>query len=162
VAESQEGLSFEVSELIATFRDSLLSLSPVADRARLSWRDEDAHDDWERLVETAFDVFVKAPIFSDPANRAALPLDRYDFHLANYGASSWIEVESADRRSGLAFVRFEAGEGDFRTMWLADPNPTEGALSGEAQRWSSDTRFRFARRDRKDGLSLHSAVTPAE
>jgi hypothetical protein len=97
-------VSFEISELIATFRESILALMPVADRALLSWRDEDAHDDWERLVESAFVVFVQSPIFLDPANRTALPLARYDFDIPTYRSSSWIEVVPPDRSSGLALV----------------------------------------------------------
>ncbi|WP_291036492.1 hypothetical protein [Herbiconiux sp.] len=156
-------VSFEISELIATFRESILTLMPVADRALLSWRDEDAHDDWERLVESAFHVFVQSPISLDPAHRTALPLARYDFNIPTYKHSSWIEVVSADRPSGLALVRFEAGAGDFRTMWLADPRAAGyPSPQGESREWSPDVKFRFARRDRRAGISLHDAVTPIE
>lgn len=156
-------ISFEIGELIATFRDAVLSLIPAAERAHLSWRDEDTHDDWERLVDMAFRVFVESPIFLDPANRRAAPLARYDFDLPTYDSLSWIEVESSEGRGGLALVRFEAGEGDFRAMWLAETRSSRHSVAGGERRlWSPDVKFRFARRDRRSGVSLHDVVTPAE
>jgi hypothetical protein len=155
--------SRDVSELIATFREALLALRPVADMAQLSWRDEDSHDDWERLAESAFDVFVRAPIFSDPENRSAQPLARYDFNIRSYEALSWIDVESEHGGDGLALVRFEARDGRFLSMWLEDPLVDQGSSRrGENRLWTPEVTFRFARRVAGSPVTFQRVVTPAE
>jgi hypothetical protein len=163
MADFDSTISFTITELVATFHDAILALKPVADRARLSWRDAEAYDDWERLVETAFDVFVRSPIFADSRNRSAQPLARYDFNNASYDALSWIEVVSKDESSPLALVRFESGDCDFQSMWLEDPQSNHGPLRRGANRlWSPETKFRFARRDVEFSVTFQDRVIPLE
>ena len=44
-----------VDELFGTFRGALLAILPMADRAKMNFRDEETHRDWERLAECSFD-----------------------------------------------------------------------------------------------------------
>jgi hypothetical protein len=94
-----------ISELMEMFRDALLALIPVAERAKMNWRDTDTHIDWERMSSCAFMSFVRGPITSDlDWSSADAPLSSYDIDLDAYGETSWISV-GGPSNLGLAMVR---------------------------------------------------------
>ncbi|WP_318295516.1 hypothetical protein, partial [Streptomyces griseoaurantiacus] len=54
--------SITITELVTTFRRSLVALTPVADRALLRWHHSEAHDDWDDLVDCLYQVFVRRAV----------------------------------------------------------------------------------------------------
>ena len=85
-----------VDELFQNFRDALLAMLPIAERAQINFRDEETHKDWERLAEACFDAFVRSPIDADRSHTGReLALARYDIDLADYLAASWLTVDES-------------------------------------------------------------------
>lgn len=112
-----------ISELFDNFRHALLAILPMADQARINYRDEETHRDWERLAECLFDVFVRSPIDSDrSATGSELPLARYDIDLGDYRTMSWLAIDAASPYRG-AVVRFLSQGSPFDTLQVVDIDP---------------------------------------
>ena len=121
---TEDTLRCSIADLLATFRDALLALTPTAERLLLEWGDGRQHRDWERLAETLFDVCVRGPIESDSSRREGeFPLPRYDIDLALYASSSWISVTGGESRSPAALIRFMTDLKPFDTVQAAVLDP---------------------------------------
>ena len=82
MAEVDDVYRATVGELFENFRRALLSVLPAAASAKINYRDEETHRDWERLAECMFDVFVRSPIDSDQGSTGGeLPVARYDLDV---------------------------------------------------------------------------------
>ncbi|MCS5722892.1 hypothetical protein N1028_08050 [Herbiconiux sp. CPCC 203407] len=97
--------SYELRDLLAVYRDSLIALGPIVERAGLSWHDEDAHDGWEAIAEALFSNVVTNAVSADPRFAKALPFPKFDFDVDDYPGNSWIELEQADASRRMIFVR---------------------------------------------------------
>lgn len=117
-----DSLRAPVSELVETFRSSLIALIPFAERSMMSFADNDQHPSWERLAESCFDSFVRDPIKADLSTRDALPLARYDIDASDYRRLSWIAVTSAGSSPG-AVVRLLTRSTLFDTIETVDLDP---------------------------------------
>lgn len=95
----------QVDRLLETFRDGLRALVPVADSARIPWREGEAYDNWDSLASKLFEVFVKHPIAEDQKSENMLSLPVYDMQLDSYSEYSWIELGDETNRI-LVFNRF--------------------------------------------------------
>jgi hypothetical protein len=105
-----------VDRCIRAFQAAVVGLIPAAEMEALSWRAEDAHDEWEQLVESAFDVLVRHPV-EQSAHIVVFGLPRYDFDVRTYSAHSWLEFGKHDAGRSLVLVRlttetspFDSGE----------------------------------------------------
>ena len=99
--------------LLSNLRDALSALVPVAERARISWREDDAYDDWDDLASRIYDVLVGRPIAADMSGGLeALHLAPYDIRLSSYIEHSAIVARASDH-SVLVFNRLLAGDGEF-------------------------------------------------
>lgn len=111
-----------ITALFENFRCALLALLPMADRAKINFRDEETHRDWERLAQNIFDVFVGAPIDADRAATSRdLPLARYDLDLSDYLGVSWITA-SPQAPHNAAVVRLLSKDAPFDTVQVVDVN----------------------------------------
>ncbi|MGL4297722.1 MAG: hypothetical protein ACRCW4_01460 [Candidatus Neomicrothrix subdominans] len=144
---TEDSLRCSVRDLLVTFRDALLALTPTAERLLLEWGDSRQHRDWERLAETLFDVCVRGPIESDSARREGeFALPRYDIDVASYATSSWISAVTRTAGSPGALIRFMTDLRSFDTVQVAilDPDtlvPIERVLLPFAE-----AEFAFVRR----------------
>jgi hypothetical protein len=113
-------LEATITELIDTFRSSLIALLPSAERSKLNWRDNDQSHDWERLAECAFNAFVSAPIQADEnAPAGALKLVRYDIDYEDYARNSWLALQS-NSVPDEAFVRLLSVDDPFDAVEVAE------------------------------------------
>lgn len=145
-----------VSDLLINFRSVLVAAVPSAERIKLAWRDDNPHDDWERLAECMFDVFVRATVEAD---RHRLPgeytLPRYDFDVESYHDSSWISVAG---QPDLAFVRLLSRADPFDTVQLARVEPsTHRALGRQLVAWR-DLSFELVRRNSAEPGDVASVI----
>jgi hypothetical protein len=112
-----------IGELVDNFRRALLAILPVADRAKINYRDDETHRDWERLAGSLFDVFVRSPIDSDrSAGGCELPLAKYDIDIDDYLAVSWLASDSESPHRG-AVIRFLSQGAPFDTVQVVDIDP---------------------------------------
>jgi hypothetical protein len=144
---TEDSLRCTLADLLSTFRDALLALTPTAERLLLEWGDGRQHRDWERLAETLFDVCIRGPIESDSGRREReFPLPRYDIDVASYATSSWIGTAAGTAGSPSALIRLMSDLRPFDTVQVAilDPDtlvPIERVLLPFAE-----AEFAFVRR----------------
>jgi len=102
----EDVLEATVSELIATFRESIIVLVTIAERAKMSWRDEPTHPDWDAIQAAHFSSFVSNPIAADSRSVVGqYRLAPYDIDTQTYDQLSWLSI--ADHHvHNFAFVRF--------------------------------------------------------
>jgi hypothetical protein len=112
-----------VGELLDNFRRALLAILPIAERAKINYRDDETHRDWERLAESMFDALVRSPIDCDRAAIGReLPLARYDIDIDDYLAVSWL-TSNADSPHDGAVIRFLSQDAPFDTVQVVDIDP---------------------------------------
>jgi hypothetical protein len=128
-ADNGVGRWFDASidELVDPFRDGLLALIPMAERAQLTWRDLNTHDDWEYLARSLYTVFVGNPT-ALPATVPVKPkpLAPYDYDLDDYSEYSWIEFTRQGLEEGYALIRLLSTDTPFDTLHLVQIDPLSG------------------------------------
>ncbi|HSY14935.1 MAG TPA: hypothetical protein VK816_03035 [Jatrophihabitantaceae bacterium] len=123
MTEADDVYCATVGELFDNFRCALLAILPIADRAKINYRDEETHRDWERLAEGMFDAFIRSPIASDrAANGREFPLARYDIDVDDYLEVSWLASNADSPHSG-AVIRFLSQGAPFDTAQVVDIDP---------------------------------------
>jgi len=123
VVDVEDVYRASVGELLRNFRDALLAVTPIADRAKINYRDEDTHRDWERLSESLFDAFVRSPINSDRLRTGdELPLARYDVDVDDYFRLSWLSIDHESPHRA-AVVRFLSEARRFDTVQVVEIDP---------------------------------------
>lgn len=112
--------TFGISDLIGTFRDGLVALVPVAERARIAWREPAAYDPWEGIEQALFASFVTSVVQNAVPNPPR-PLPKYGFTYGSYADLSFI-TEHAARLSGerLVFSKLTTARDPFDTMRFSD------------------------------------------
>jgi hypothetical protein len=114
-----------VGELFANFREALLAILPIANRAMISAEDETMHRDWEALSQGVFDAFVRGPIESDRGLTVNdLSLARYDIDHEDYANLSWLTADGTKPHQGV-IVRFLSINTPFDTVQVVDLDPTK-------------------------------------
>jgi hypothetical protein len=107
-----------LDELMAIFRDGLIALVPIAERARIAWHDAEAYDDWDRIAEAVFQSVVVDAIENSNAGPLQRPLAKYGFVGQPHAAMSVIQVAHASMgvSSDLAFIDFGSNDTPFDTV----------------------------------------------
>ena len=118
-----EGFVYRVQEAADLFRNALLALAPLAEDAGLTWSDDNPHDDWDRLAESVYEVFVAKPL--SQGSPQPYPLPRYDYDLTAYGELSWLECEVAGETGPLVFLRLLTDHTAFDTVQVVRLDPTD-------------------------------------
>jgi hypothetical protein len=127
-----------IDDLVGYFRGALLAIAPVAALAKIGYRDDAMHPDWEGIAGCLFDAFVRSPIESDVNQSGAeLPVAKYDIDLDDYIDASWIGIET-NGSGETAFVRFLSIVNPFDTVQVVDVDP-ETLVAGERRTlpWTS-------------------------
>ncbi len=107
-----------VNGLAALFRDALLALVPIAERARMAWREPDAYDDWDHICEAIFASLVIGSIENAEGLGGIGRLPDYDEPIASYRDRSFVTDTSSAGQ--LAFLRFETLASTFDTCRFAE------------------------------------------
>jgi hypothetical protein len=156
-------LHASVSELVATFRQGLLALVPIAEKLRMNWRDDEQHHDWERLAEAVFDACVRSPISAD-ARRVddELPLARYDIDDSPYQERSWIAIDADDFTSPLVLVRLSSEHDPFDTLQCVRLSTANWKAVGRTALPFGEAGLVFVRRSRSGGSSIIRRIDAVE
>ena len=84
----EEFSSFEVEELFGIFRDGLIALVPIAERARITWHGPDIYDNWDNIAIGLFDGIIENVVYNligGPIGR----IPRYGQSFLNYANISF-------------------------------------------------------------------------
>jgi hypothetical protein len=104
-----------VTELLGLFREALLALVPIAERAKISWRDGEAYDDWDAIAAALFNNLVVRGLRYGDATLMQSEFTQYDTVLPFYRSVAFISVDGPEIPKGVlaAFVGLAGGSGDF-------------------------------------------------
>jgi len=107
-----------VPALIYLFREAILSLVPVLEKAKIPWREIDLFDD---VCESIFQIIVQPKIESYFLSKQteAPPLAKYGYFYKDYFKTGYIEVipEKVEHPSGIyVFVMFTSKKQPFDTV----------------------------------------------
>jgi hypothetical protein len=114
-----------VSELLAIFRESLVALVPVLEKARVRWRDGEAYDDWDAITSCLYENIVVASLsWAIEVGREINLLGREvklpDYHLLypSYQEMDLILVRSDELPEDMvaAFNKFAGTSPDFSVV----------------------------------------------
>jgi hypothetical protein len=72
--KSPETDSADITELVGMFREALVALLPVMDKAGIEWRDGRTYDPWENTERTLFDSLIGSCVENAVPAGSALPL----------------------------------------------------------------------------------------
>lgn len=103
--------------LLSAMREALLALIPVAEKVHMSWRDDEAYDDWDAIATALYDSIVGQSILHSIDAKEMLPLAPYDLEVKSYKERSYIRVSKENPE--LVFVRFETKDNPFDTVGVA-------------------------------------------
>lgn len=118
-AQEEYFSGMDISSSVGIFRDSLLALIPVFEKARINWK-EDQYDDFEGIAESLFDWFVKfkAENIISQSQHINLTFPNYGFFYKNYTKMNYIEVCTEDNKSSnLVFLHFISKKDAFDTVY---------------------------------------------
>jgi hypothetical protein len=94
-----KGISWEtdVDEMVSIFRQGLISLIPVFDKARITWKGDSTYDDFERIAEALYDSIVRDSMANASSLQSALQLARYGVTQPGRELSRILVNDPADR-----------------------------------------------------------------
>jgi hypothetical protein len=137
-----------VDELLALFRDAMCALIPIAERARMSWKEPDAYDDWDAICQAIYRSIVIGSIeHADGIGRSSPMLD-YDLRTSSYAKNSFIG--DATSKEEAAFVCFETVNLPFDRCLFVVLDSNLKVVS-EKRVLTADAHFSFFRHSDDDG-----------
>jgi hypothetical protein len=97
-----------VDELIELFHRALVGLVPIAEQARIPWREGEAYDDWDAIASVIYENLVMRSLQHSQVGLRAQKFAPYDTVLASYDALGFIAVRAPGIPTGdvAAFVGF--------------------------------------------------------
>ena len=112
--------TFAIPELVGLFRAGLVSLIPVAERARIIWRGPHVYDPWE-IIEEALFASIVASVVHNAAPLPLRPLPKYGATYGSYTDLSFITERAArSRGERLVFLMLTTAQDPFDTMCFLD------------------------------------------
>ena len=154
---SADALKASVWELVSTFHEALVALTPAADRARLPWRDNYQHPDWETMTHSLFDAFVSAPIGVDGSSMNGVHrLTRFDIDYDDYSDLSWISPSPAE--TNLALIRLLTERDAFDTVEFAEIDPETQHFVRRTQRPWQQSDYVVVRRTQEGRMLISDAI----
>jgi hypothetical protein len=116
----EETWATTVTEVLMIFRDGLAALIPTMERAKLSWREGEAYDEWDEIAQSLFKSIVITALqwglTQDEYTDVCVPA--YGTLYDNYSEFSFLELtdESTDSEDHLLFHSFGSREHPLDTI----------------------------------------------
>jgi hypothetical protein len=110
-----------VTELFGILHQALVALVPIAEKARVPWRDGEAYDDWDAIAGCLYDnLVVRAISCAKESAGLDMELPKYDITYPSY-EGAFIQVEGGGIPNGITavFVGFAGTSPDFvNVKWV--------------------------------------------
>lgn len=121
-------------EALALFADALRALVPVAERARMPWREGAAYDDWDRVAAALFKSLVADSLAHAVECEGWPPLASYGAPLSLYDTNT---PHLADVTEDAPLVSLVSVARPFDTCLLARLGP-DGRVAGHFRKPAAD------------------------
>ena len=112
--------STTLTDLLGIHRQALAVLVPIADKARVPWRDGEAYDEWDAIAECLYHNIVVRAISCAIEGGPDIELPKYDMVYPSY-KGAFIQVEGGGVPDGViaVFVGFAGTSTDFANVkWV--------------------------------------------
>jgi hypothetical protein len=154
---SESEWSTSIDELVRLFGDGLRALVPIAERARMQWKEPNSYDDWDHVCEALFrSIVIRSIDFSDGIG-TSLPVLDYDRRISSYARNSFIGDSNA--KDTTALICFETEKSPFDACLFAVLDRSLNVV-GNRRVAAADVKFNLSRRDRESGaLKLIAEIT---
>ncbi len=106
-----------IDDLLRTFRDGLIALIPIAERACIAWKEPNAYDDWDIISQALYKAIIITSIEWASDHSALMPIAEYDVRMSTYEDRSFIADKANSKNS--AFICFETKGSPFDTCLFA-------------------------------------------
>lgn len=143
-------------------RRALIALTPTADAIGVTWKYEDAYDEWDLIEDVLFDVYVASAVRGDVARfGSSQPFAEYGSGRVRYCRRSWFEVLGSQCQGPRALVRLSSASG-FGEIQVVRLDSRDEARTELVVPWTPQLRF-VARLRSPDGqLTRVEVVRPTE
>lgn len=99
------------------FRDALLALIPTFEKAKIAWKEGEAYDDFDNIVEALYNNIVCSSLTGEVASQYNIP--RYWGRYDDYASMDFIEVKNGIGKR-FAFIAYQTEKIPFDTISEAD------------------------------------------
>lgn len=150
--------STTLTELLGVLRQALAALVPVAEKARIPWRDGEAYDDWDAIAACLYDNLVVRPISCAAEVEPGITLPKYDMLYPSY-RGAFIQVEGGGVPEGVTavFVGFGGLSADFGTVKWTRVLPSGEVAEEKIQLSSYDAcKFHLVHGEGERRVRLHA------
>lgn len=108
------------TEIVEVFRESLVALVPIMEKAHLPWKEGEAYDEWDRIASSVFEGIVVSTLQWGLmcGEFAEIRMPAYDMVYSDYHEFSFIECVNISpvRDSYLVFHKFITRKNPFDTV----------------------------------------------
>jgi len=137
-----------VSALIHIFREAILSLVPVLEKAKIPWDQLQEIDLFDDVCESLFQIIVQPKIENYFLKKQSdvPPLPKYGFFYKDYTKTGYIEVipEKVEYTSGIyVFVLFDSKKQPFDTVVCNLIDEKGNVLKRDVEIPYNEVSFRF-------------------
>jgi hypothetical protein len=129
---AEERWATSVNEPVQIFRAGLIALIPIADRARMPWREPDSYDDWDSIAAAMYEAIVLRSLEWSSEWDKFDGVQKYDLRTDGYSDRSFLTAK--DDPGACAFVCFETESSPFDTCLFKRLDRTSVVLGLERRR----------------------------
>jgi hypothetical protein len=124
-----------VNELAQIFRDALVGLIPIAERAHMPWKEPSNYDDWNSIAAALYESLVVRSIEESSEWNKFEPIPKYNKRVDRYSNNSLLTTH--DEPVTRAFICFETDSNPFDTCLFARLDETNRVTDFEHQKTNS-------------------------
>lgn len=114
-----------VNEIIEIFRESLNTIVPIFEKAKLEWKVGKAYDEWDNVCEALFKSIVCCNLYND--SLLNYPIAEYGFTYSNYLELDYIELITNENRK-IVFLSFDNTNHPFNKINVVELDKNENRI----------------------------------
>lgn len=147
--------SFGITDLLGLFRDALVTLLPVMDKARIDWREGHTYDPWEDVERTLYRSIIGSCVENAVLPGSLRPLAPYGLWQPSYANLSFLLA--SDER-GAAFLKFGTGSEPFDEVILLELDVNLTPTTKRIRKTLAGTEFMIAMSNGDGSLSVSDRI----
>lgn len=105
------------TEILTIFRDAILALIPTFEKAKIAWKEGEAYDDFDNIVEALYSNIVCSSLTGEVASQYNMP--RYCGRYNYYASMDFIEVKNGTGKR-FAFIAYQTEKTPFDIIQVAE------------------------------------------
>lgn len=131
------------NHLIDIFKGAIIALIPWLENAKINWKDGDAYDDWDNIVNVLFENIVCSSIIGEVSENHSIA--KYNYFYDDYANVDFIIIKSDYyKNEKLAFISFQSVSNPFDSIKIAILNSSYKVVKSTTIR-NKNINFKFCR-----------------